>query len=90
MHPFMDPKKMTDDQLYDKISQAKQYLGMQQNLGHQSAVDSIEAVILSLELERQDRLEHNIKEETEKQHPDMFDPINLGKIQEDTDENQQL
>jgi len=94
MHPFMDPRSMTDDQLYDKIAQAQSYLAMQSALGHQPAVESIENILFALESERQDRFMRTVEEETKKQNPHMLDPINIGvteKVQEGhNNENQQL
>lgn len=90
MHPFLDPQKLTDDQINEKLSKCMQYLTMQRSLGHMTAVESIEAVIQTLDSERQRRFQLSIQTEMEKQNPTRLNSIDIGdteEIQEKFNEN---
>lgn len=89
LHPHFDPSTITDDQLYDKLNKAYQYLSQQEQLGHNPTVASIQHAILALENEKMSRFEAQMAAETDKHNEDLLKPINLGTIEneDDNDEN---
>lgn len=78
MHPFLDTKKLSDDQLLEKIQKCQTALAYQQSLGHADAVKSIEQVLDSLIMEQQNRLKTSVEEEYNKQNPNRYDSIDVG------------
>lgn len=80
MHPFIDPKKLSDDEILAKIGTAYQYLNVQSQLGHDPTVASIKDVVESLENERRERLDALASEERKKKNPKELDPITLGDL----------
>lgn len=89
MHPLLDTTDLTDDQITEKLKKAYQYSAMQGQLGHASAVDSINATITALELEKELRFAKMLNDEAEKQNPNANDPLDVGVMGEvkDYDEN---
>lgn len=82
MHPFLDVKKLTDEEIIERLGKAYLYLNGQTALGHNPTVQSIKEVIASLENERHDRLQRNSDEEFKKKYPDENKPIELGKLED--------
>lgn len=80
MHPIFDPSKLNDDELMSRIGQANNYLYMQSQLGHDSAVDSIRETIAILEAERRNRMQVQIAAEQLKKHPTALNPVTLGEL----------
>ena len=80
MHPFLDPRNLTDDEILEKIGEAYSFLHSQTLLGHDPTVLSIREVLSSLELEKQTRLEKLATDEHKKKNPKALDPITLGTL----------
>lgn len=82
MHPFLDVKKLTDEELIEKLGKAYTHMNMQKTLGHSPAVLSIREVIQSLEDERNQRMQKLIDDEYSRKFPDAGKPIELGKLED--------
>lgn len=82
MHPFLDVKKLTDEEIIERLGKAYTFMNMQKTLGHTPAVMSIREVIQSLEDERNIRMQKLIDEEYSRKFPKANDPIELGKLEE--------
>lgn len=83
MHPLYNPSSLSDDELLDKLGKAYEHLSFQSHMGHQSAVDSISAVIDALEHEKSERTERQLNEELKKRMPKAkpeTQHITLGEI----------
>ena len=80
MHPFLDPRNLTDDEILEKIGEARYFLHVQTLLGHDPTVLSIKEVLSTLELEKQQRLEKLSEDEQKKKNPKSLDPITLGDL----------
>jgi hypothetical protein len=83
MHPFLNTKDLTDDQLLEKIMKCKQTIAYQSSLGHMDAVDSIEQILDSLILEQQNRQHSTQEAEINKKNPTRYDPIDVGYCDKD-------
>lgn len=88
LHPLFDPSELTDDQLYDKLNKAYQYLSQQELLGHTPTVGSIQQTINALENEKIKRFEAHLAEEAEKHMDDILKPIDLGTIENEQDDDE--
>ena len=82
MHPFLDVKKLTDEEIIERLGRAYTFMNMQKTLGHSPAVKSIEEVIQSLEDERRIRMQKMIDDEYSRKFPDSEKPIEIGKLEE--------
>lgn len=82
MHPLYDTRELSDDKIAEKLNKAYLHRSQQAQLGHSSAVESIDAVIDSLELERQTRFGVLRQKEIEKANPKLHDPLNFGEVEE--------
>lgn len=82
MHPFLDVRKLTDEEIIERLGRAYTFMNMQKTLGHSPAVKSIEEVIQSLEDERRTRLQKMIDDEYSRKFPDAKKPIEIGKLEE--------
>lgn len=82
MHPFLDVKKLTDDEILTRLGKAYQYMNVQAALGHTPTVISIQEVIQSLEDERQSRQFSIRDEEFKKKYPTANNSIDIGKLEE--------
>ena len=81
MHPFIDLKKLSDEEIIERLGRAYSYMNAQVSLGHSPTVLSIKEVIQSLENERRDRMQKQTDEEFKKKYPDINAPIELGKLE---------
>lgn len=87
-HPLYDARKLTDDDLLDRIGKSRQYLNMQRRLGHTEAANSIESVITALEAESKRRimLSNDLSAQKQKNKSNNpSDTIELGTISKDPD-----
>lgn len=82
MHPFLDVKKLTDEEIIERLGKAYSHMNMQKTLGHGPAVLSIQEVIQSLEDERRDRMHKMVDDEYNRKFPDLKKPIELGKLED--------
>jgi hypothetical protein len=80
MHPFLDPRNLTDEEILEKIGEAHYFLHTQTLLGHDPTVLSIREVLSTLELEKYQRLEKLAADEHKKKNPKALDPITLGDL----------
>jgi len=83
MHPFLDVKKLSDEEIVDRLGRAYSYMNYQTALGHNPTVHSIKEVIQALEDERSSRLNTQMTEEHKRKFPKMSEPIELGKLEEE-------
>ena len=83
MHPFLNTKKLTDEQLLEKIQKCQASIAYQQSLGHSDTVDSIQQVLDSLIIEQQTRLQNTMEEEINKKNPDRYKSIDVGYCDKD-------
>ena len=83
MHPFLDLKDISDDQLLEKIQKCQRSMAYQQSLGHTDTVKSIEQVLDSLLIEQQTRLQNAMEEEINKKNPTRYDSIDIGYCDKD-------
>ena len=82
MHPFLDTKSLTDEQIIERLGRAHTYLNSQTALGHTPTVQSIQEVIDALEIERRTRMNRITEEEISKKYPNLNSPIDLGKLED--------
>lgn len=86
MHPLMDPEKYTDEEIVAKLAKCHQYLAYQIGLGHDAAAQSIQAVIVTLELEKEKRFVKRTQAEDKSRNDaakvPYSDIIEIGKIDE--------
>ena len=82
MHPFLDVKKLTDEEIIERLGKAYLYMNTQVGLGHNPTVYSIREIIQSLEDERSERSKNIMDNEYKKKYPDYLKPIELGKIED--------
>lgn len=80
MHPFLDVKKLSDEEILEKLGRAYTYMNQQVDLGHVPTVQSIKEVIETLEDERAQRFAKQSDEEHKKKFPDSLNPIEIGKV----------
>jgi len=80
MHPFLDVRKLTDEEIIERLGKAYTYMNAQVSLGHNPTVFSIKEVIQSLEDERRERMQNRMDDEFKKKYPEDLKPIELGKI----------
>lgn len=80
MHPFLDVRSLSDEEILERLGRAYSYMNMQVGLGHSPAVRSILEVVQALEDERRERQQNISDEEFKKKHPDSNKPIELGKL----------
>lgn len=85
MHPFLDVKKLSDEEIIEKLGKTYSYMNYQSSLGHTITVESIKEVIQSLEDERKERLNRQMDDEYKKKFPDANAPIEVGKIDKTVD-----
>lgn len=82
MHPFLDVTKLTDEEILERLGKSYTYMNQQVALGHNPTVQSIKEVIQALEDERRSRFSKSMADETLRKFPDMYAPIELGKVEE--------
>ena len=82
MHPFINSASLSDDQIIDKLEKANQHLAMQGRLGHSDTMESIQAIILTLEEERMTRYQKLEQDEINKQYPDILKTLDIGVTEE--------
>jgi hypothetical protein len=80
MHPFLDVKKLTDEQIIERLGKAYSYMNYQVALGHNPTVHSIKEIIQSLEDERSDRMNKTMDDEFKRKYPKAQEPIDIGKV----------
>lgn len=80
MHPFLDVRKLSDEEIIEKLGKAYSYMNYQVALGHTPTVESIKEVIQTLEDERKDRMSKQMDDEYKKKFPDANAPIEVGKV----------
>lgn len=81
MHPFLDPRTLTDDQLLEKIDKAYAYINFEKKFGRDMTVHSIQEVIETLEEEHRNRLNKVRYEEINKKLANSK-PIEIGKLED--------
>ncbi len=81
MHPFLDVKNLSDEDIIDRLGKAYSYLNNQVSLGHTPTVKSIEEIIQALEDERRNRMQRMVDEEYKKKNPDLNKTIDLGGLE---------
>jgi hypothetical protein len=82
MHPFLDVKSLTDEEIIERLGRAYTFMNAQKALGHSPTVLSIQEVIQSLEDERAIRMRKIMDEEFKRKYPDDLKSIELGKLEE--------
>jgi hypothetical protein len=82
MHPFLNVKKLSNEDIIERLGRAYTYMNAQVSLGHTPTVHSIREVIQTLEDERQARMQSTMTEEYNKKFPDINKPIELGKLED--------
>lgn len=82
MHPFLDTKKLTDEEIIERLGRAYSFLNNQVALGHTATVVSIKEVIQSLEIERRERMQKISSEEQNKKNPYANKPLELGNLED--------
>jgi hypothetical protein len=82
MHPFLDIKKLSNEDIIERLGRAYTYMNTQVSLGHTPTVHSIREVIQTLEDERQTRMQSVMSDEYNKKFPDINKPIELGKLED--------
>jgi hypothetical protein len=82
MHPFLDTKKLSDEEIIERLGKAYQHLNYQTAMGHTPTIQSIKEVITSLEDERKNRLQKTIDDEIARKYPNPNKSIDLGKLEE--------
>lgn len=75
MYPIFDPSKMSDDDLFNKMQEARMYLGHHINLGHDSLVHSMEVTIAVIEEELEARQLKSLADK-EKEHRKKMKKLN--------------
>lgn len=80
MHPFLDVKKLSDEDIIEKLGKAYSYMNYQVSLGHTPTVESIKEVIQTLEDERRDRMNKQMDDEFKKKYPDANAPVDVGTV----------
>lgn len=78
-HPFISAKKLTDDDLQQKIQRCQTLLYTEMNFGHTGMVDSIRQQLEIYEAEFSERMYVRQYDEFEKKNPDGV--IEIGTIQ---------
>lgn len=81
MHPFLDVSKLSDEEIIEKLGKAYTYMNNQKSLGHTPTVISIQEVIQSLELEKQNRMSRNTDDESKKKNPYTNKHLEIGKLE---------
>lgn len=81
-HPLFDPTSLTDDELIDKLQKSRNYIGQQTQLGHDYTVESIEAVIRTLEAEQGRRFSTEQDKSNADSIKDSLKSIDFGDIEE--------
>ncbi len=84
-HPFLNPTKLTDDQLMDRIQKCQRILAGEIAMGHTSVVESARAALETYQFEWNERmrtrsLEDKFKPDQEKQ--DRDGPLEFGVVEE--------
>ena len=79
MHPFLDVKKLSSEEIIEKLGKAYSYMNYQVSLGHDPTVHSIKEVIQTLEDERANRIQKQMDDEYNKKFPDSSAPLDVGK-----------
>lgn len=82
MHPFLDVKKLSDEEIIERLGRAYTYMNAQIGLGHNPTVFSIKEVVQALEDERYERQQRTMTEEFKKKYPNSDKPIELGKLED--------
>lgn len=82
MHPFLDVRSLTDEEIIERLGKAYTFMNAQKALGHSPTVLSIQEVIQSLEDERAIRMRKIMDEEFKRKYPDDLKSIELGKLEE--------
>lgn len=81
-HPLFDPKDLSDDDLLERLQKSRNYLGQQTQLGHDYTVESIEAIVRTLEGEQERRFEKQRDEANTQTIEEALNSIELGKVEE--------
>jgi hypothetical protein len=80
MHPFLDVRKLSDEEIIERLGKAYQYMHYQSSMGHNPTVVSIKEVIQSLEDERNQRMAKSQDDEYKKKYPDKDAPLDVGNV----------
>lgn len=79
---FMNTAILTDDEVTERLSKARNYRAFQHQMGHTPTVQSIDLVIDQLENEQTSRMQKKLAAELTKKSnmPDQYKRIELGSI----------
>lgn len=83
MIPFLEVSKLSDEDIIDRLSKARQYRAYQHQMGHTPTVESIDAVIHALEEEQESRFQRRIREDAVKKNINPYQRIELGKMEQE-------
>lgn len=78
-HPFLDLKKLSDEEILDKLKTANSFMNYQISMGRTITVESIKQVIEALEEERRTRLMDRQLQEASKHKTSNTE---IGKLEE--------
>lgn len=86
MHPFLNVKAMSDDEITKQIGKYQRYLNEQTQYGRNDVIQSIEGILDALSFERLERTRAaQIKQDIGVENEGLKS-INLGKIEGEVDE----
>ena len=74
MHPFFDPKPLSDDDILKKLNEVSSRLRYAQSfIGDQIMIDQLELLMESLQNERQERMNRQYFDSWNSQFPDVLE-----------------
>lgn len=78
-HPFIDLKKLPDEELLDRLKKATSFMNYEISMGRTTTVESIRQVIVALEEERRSRqIDRQMQEMAKSKIPN----IEIGKLED--------
>lgn len=78
-HPFIDLKKLPDEELLDRLKKATSFMHYEISMGRTTTVESIRQVIVALEEERRSRqIDRQMQEMAKSKIPN----IEIGKLED--------
>ena len=81
-HPFYDPKKLTDNELQDKLYECMEKQSYSANMGMNQLADNIDLIMYEIRMEQEARLIQAENEYNIRNNIDPNAPITLGEIEE--------
>jgi len=81
-YPFIDFKKLSDDELMNRITRCSQILGSEMAYGHSSIVHSARNQLQAYQFEWNERMQARARKEYFEKNPRHDKPIEIGVISE--------